>query len=142
MLAYSPAYRYYSTSGTNAPGALGESSGLPDTEQDLTFTAPLGGYYLLVIANLGSLSAIPFALSVIVNGDPLFAGVTSTGDLTASNHGNFYPVRSPGRDLDRRGRQDHGRLEPGDALVHSLRGPTADSNDLATDRRAAWAAKA
>jgi hypothetical protein len=134
MVAYSPAWRYYSTSGTNAPGPLTASTGQLDTEQDLSFAAPTSGYYLLVVANLGNLTATPFTLSVIVNGEPLGPGVTGEGDVTAPNRENFYRFSAGAATWTVAGAKITAASSPTDALVHSLRGPTADSIDLASDR--------
>jgi hypothetical protein len=134
MFIFSPENLYYSLGGNGAPKQSGNSSGAANTEQDLVLTAPVTGYYLLAVVNLGQLSATPFAIDVTVNGQPIFPSTKGTGELTASNKVDFFGFSAFPSGFTVAGVKPLAVPSGTWSLAHSLHGPTVDSLALATDR--------
>jgi hypothetical protein len=134
LFLLAPVFQVYSTSGALAPSAYGASAGTESTEQDLVGVVPFTGSYLVVLANLGNLTEVPATIDVRINGEPLSVGVSAVSDLSAANALNYYAFSAPPTTWTVAGVKIGSASKPADTLVHSLHGPTPDSNALATDR--------
>lgn len=133
LFLFGPDDLFYSTGGLLAPGPLAMSSGAPDTEQDIVAVAPTGGSYLLVVANLGTLSQTPFELNITVNGQPTSPTAPGAGTLTASNGVDYFSFQAGSAAFTVAGVKVRSAAGTW-SLTASLHGPTADSNALASDR--------
>jgi hypothetical protein len=133
LFLYGPDDLFYGFGGPGAAGPLASSSGTANTEQDIVAVAPVGGPYLLVVANLGPMVQTPFDLNVTINGQPASPTAPGAGALTASNSVDYFSFTAGQAAYTVVGVKVTSATGTW-SLTHGLRGPTADSVSLASDR--------
>jgi len=123
---------FYSAQGAGSPGPAAVSGAPANSDQHLRFTAQVGAWYLLVVANAKELGDIPYTLRVDVNGAPL-ADRTPASDTLSTHHADadFAFANGPNDWAFVGMRHDNPGF--GTAVSMRLHSPTFDSNVLASE---------
>lgn len=122
---------YYSAQGGGSAGPAAVSGAPANSDQHLRFTAGVGAWYLLVVANAKELGDIPFALRVDVNGAPLADRSAATDTLGPTHTDADFAFTSAPGDWAFVGLR-HDNPSFGTAVTMDLHTPTFDSNVLAS----------